>query len=55
MKHFSIAPTLQFLVGLAYGEVLTTAHVVCFVCIWTAVGLFSYDVVSANRRRKLAV
>lgn len=49
-----IAPTLQFSVGLAYGEVLTTAHLVCFVCIWTAVGLFSYDVVRANRRRKLA-
>jgi chloramphenicol-sensitive protein RarD len=28
-----IAPTLQFLVGLAYGEVLTGPHVVCFVLI----------------------
>jgi chloramphenicol-sensitive protein RarD len=45
-----IAPTLQFLVGVAYGEVLTIAHVVCFVFIWTAVGLFSFDVVRANRR-----
>ncbi|HUF72698.1 MAG TPA: EamA family transporter RarD [Gammaproteobacteria bacterium] len=38
-----IAPTLQFLVGLAYGEVLTGPHVVCFVLIWTAVTLFSWD------------
>jgi chloramphenicol-sensitive protein RarD len=38
-----IAPTLQFLVGLAYGEVLTVPHVVCFVLIWTAVTLFSWD------------
>ncbi len=44
-----IAPTLQFLVGLFYGEVLTTAHIVCFVFIWIAVGLFSYDVLNANR------
>ncbi len=45
-----IAPTLQFMVGVAYGEVLTTAHLVCFVFIWSAVGLFSFDVVRANRR-----
>jgi len=38
-----IAPTLQFLVGLAYGEVLTGPHIVCFALIWTAVTLFSWD------------
>jgi chloramphenicol-sensitive protein RarD len=38
-----IAPTLQFLVGLAYGEVLTVPHIVCFALIWTAVTLFSWD------------
>lgn len=38
-----ISPTLQFLVGLAYGELLTRAHVVCFALIWTAVTLFSWD------------
>jgi chloramphenicol-sensitive protein RarD len=38
-----IAPTLQFLVGLAYGEILTGPHIVCFVSIWTAVTLFSWD------------
>lgn len=39
-----IAPTLQFLIGVAYGERLTAPHVFCFACIWTAVGLFVYDV-----------
>lgn len=38
-----IAPTLQFVVGLAYGEVLTRPHIVCFTLIWTAVTLFSFD------------
>ncbi len=47
-----IAPTLQFSVGVAYGEELTPAHIVCFVFIWTAVGLFSWDVVQANRRSR---
>jgi chloramphenicol-sensitive protein RarD len=38
-----IAPTLQFLFAVHYGEALTVAHLVCFACIWTAVGLFSWD------------
>ncbi len=38
-----IAPTLQFLMGLLYGEVLTTAHVLCFGLIWIAVAFFVFD------------
>jgi len=45
-----IAPTLQFFVGVFYGEVLTPAHLICFGCIWTAVILFSWDVLRRNRR-----
>lgn len=45
-----IAPTLQFMVGLYYGEVLTTAHAVCFGLVWIAVGLFSWDAWRASRR-----
>ena len=45
-----IAPTLQFLVGYYYGEVLTVPHLICFVCIWTAVGLFTWDAWRASRR-----
>ena len=45
-----LAPTIQFLVGLYYGEKLTTAHIVCFVCIWSAVLLFSFDALQSSRR-----
>ncbi len=44
-----IAPTLQFITGLYYGEVLTTAHAVCFGLIWIAVGLFSWDAWRSSR------
>ena len=47
-----IAPTLQFLVGVAYGEALTGPHIVCFALIWTAVILFSAD---AWRRSRAVV
>jgi len=43
-----LAPTLQFLVGLYYGEQLTVPHLICFGCIWTAVILFSTDALRAN-------
>ena len=39
-----IGPTLQFIIALVYGEVLTTAHVICFGLIWVAVSLFVFDV-----------
>lgn len=45
-----IAPTLQFCVGLSYGEVLTFPHLICFGCIWTAVILFSADALRRSRR-----
>lgn len=45
-----IAPTLQFLVGLAYGETLTGPHIVCFSLIWIAVSLFSWDAWRQSRR-----
>lgn len=38
-----IAPTLQFLVALSQGEKMTSAHVICFACIWSAVLLFCLD------------
>ena len=45
-----IAPTLQFLIGVYYGERLTTAHIVCFGCIWVAVALFSWDAWRSARK-----
>lgn len=44
-----IAPTLQFCVGVWYGEALTPPHMICFGCIWTAVILFSTDALRRNR------
>ncbi len=44
-----IAPTIQFGVGVWYGEELTAAHIVCFSCIWTAVILFSWDAWRSSR------
>lgn len=44
-----LAPTMQFGIAVYYGEVLTTAHIVCFACIWTAVIVFSTD---ALRQKK---
>jgi chloramphenicol-sensitive protein RarD len=44
-----IAPTMQFVVGIAYGEPLTRAHVACFALIWTAVAIFSLDAWRASR------
>ncbi len=38
-----LAPTLNFGVAVYYGETLTTAHMICFACIWVAIGLFVYD------------
>lgn len=46
-----IAPTLQFIVGIFYGEVLTTAHLVCFGCIWAAVAIFSIDAFYQQKRK----
>ena len=48
-----IAPTLQFLIGVYYGEPLTAARIVCFVCIWAAVLVFSYDALRRGRKKPL--
>jgi chloramphenicol-sensitive protein RarD len=49
-----LAPTMQFCVGLYYGEELTTPRLICFGCIWTAVILFSTDALRRNRRNVVA-
>ena len=39
-----IAPSLQFLLAvLAFGEPLTTSHIICFAAIWTALAIFTLD------------
>ncbi len=44
-----LAPTLQFCTGIYYGEELTTAHMICFGFIWTAVAFFIYDALDNSR------
>jgi chloramphenicol-sensitive protein RarD len=47
-----IAPSLQFLLAvLAFGEPLTTAHIVCFGAIWAALVIFTLDSWRAARAR----
>jgi len=51
-----LAPTLHLLLAtLAFGEPFTSAHAVAFVCIWTALGLYSHDAVRARRRELAAL
>jgi chloramphenicol-sensitive protein RarD len=44
-----IAPSLQFIIGIALGEQLTLPHLVCFGFIWTAIVIFSVDTVYNQR------
>jgi chloramphenicol-sensitive protein RarD len=46
-----LAPTLQFCIGLYYGEALTSAHLVCFGLIWAAVAVFIFDAVRAGTKK----
>lgn len=48
-----LAPSMQFLTGIYYGEVLTVAHLICFGCIWTAVLIFSFDAIRTGRKKAL--
>jgi len=45
-----IAPSLQFVLAvLVYGELFSQAHVASFICIWTALALYSFDTWRATR------
>jgi chloramphenicol-sensitive protein RarD len=44
-----IAPTLQFVIGLAYGEPLKAAHLIAFPAIWIALGLYVSVLLRAPR------
>jgi chloramphenicol-sensitive protein RarD len=44
-----LAPTLQFLIGVWYGEPLKTAHFIAFPAIWLALGLYVTALLRAPR------
>jgi len=46
-----LAPTIQFFMGVYYGEQLTTAHLICFGFIWAAVVVFSFDAIMSGRKK----
>ena len=47
-----IAPSIQFLLAvIAFGEPLTTAHLLCFAAIWTALAIFSVEAIRSARAR----
>ena len=47
-----IAPSIQFLLAVfAFGETLTTAHLVCFGAIWAALAIFTFEGVRQSRSR----
>ena len=50
-----IGPTLQFICGLYYGEVFTSAHGWCFGLIWLAVTIFCWDAWRASKTSKVAI
>lgn len=49
-----LGPTLQFIVGLTYGEAFTPAHAVTFGLIWAGVVLFTVSAWRAERQAALA-
>jgi len=46
-----LAPTLQFCMGIYYGETLTTAHLICFGFIWSAVACFIFDALKTAKKK----
>lgn len=48
-----LSPTVVFLLGLfVFGEELRPAQLVCFVMIWAAAALFSYDLLRGRARKR---
>jgi chloramphenicol-sensitive protein RarD len=50
-----VAPTIQFLLAvLAYGEPLTTAHLICFAFIWSGLAIYAADGLRSARAASAA-
>jgi chloramphenicol-sensitive protein RarD len=50
-----VAPTIQFLLAVSlFGEKLTTAHMICFGAIWSALVIFAVDGIRSGRRASRA-
>lgn len=50
-----VAPSGQFMLAvLTYGEVLTTARIITFVCIWIALAIFTTDQIRRSKELRPA-
>ena len=49
-----IAPTVQFFIGVAYGEPLTPLRIGSFALIWAGLALFTWDAIARERQRVAA-
>ncbi len=47
-----IAPSLQFAVGLAYGEPFSAAHLITFALIWSGLAVFIFELLHFERRHQ---
>jgi len=47
-----LGPTLQFLFAIYFGELFTIYHAICFVLIWTALAIFTWDSLGELKRQK---
>ncbi|AZU05282.1 transporter DMT superfamily protein [Glycocaulis alkaliphilus] len=45
-----VAPTLQFAVGIIWGEIFTLAHAITFAFIWAGLAVFTFDLLSSRKR-----
>jgi len=46
-----VSPTGQFLIGVfVYKESFTTAHIVCFACIWLGLSIFTIDILKRLKK-----
>jgi len=51
-----LSPTLQFLLAvLAFGETFSSAQLLSFACIWTAVAIYATDSLRATRQYRIEV
>lgn len=50
-----ISPTLQMVIGLFYGEKLTTDQMICFVLIWIGFGIFSASLIKESKKEQTKI
>ena len=47
-----IGPSIQFAIGIAFGEPFTPAHAITFTLVWTGLAVFTWDAIATARAEK---